>query len=46
MQQVRVRVSGPVFGKSEYLFDSGRGEWMPLSMKIARLPCPRTQTPC
>jgi hypothetical protein len=30
MQQVRVRVSGPVFGKFEYLFDSGRGEWMPL----------------
>jgi hypothetical protein len=30
MQQVRVRVTGPVFGKFEYLFDRGRVEWMPL----------------
>jgi HKD family nuclease len=30
MQQVRVRVRGPVFGKFEYLFDRGRIDWMPL----------------
>jgi hypothetical protein len=29
-QQVRVRVSGRLRGKFEYLFDRGRVEWMPL----------------
>ena len=30
MQQVRVRVTGSVFGNFEYLFDRGRIEWIPL----------------
>jgi HKD family nuclease len=30
MEQVRVKVSGPVFGKFDYLFDRGRIDWMPL----------------
>ena len=30
MEQVRVKVSGPVFGKFEYLFDRGRVDWIPL----------------
>jgi HKD family nuclease len=30
MEQVRVKVTGPVFGKFEYLFDRGRVDWMPL----------------
>jgi hypothetical protein len=30
MEQVRVTVSGPVFGNFDYLFDRGRGEWLPV----------------
>ena len=30
MEQVRVKVVGPVFGAFEYLFDRGRIDWMPL----------------
>ena len=30
MEQVRVTVSGPVFGNFNYLFDRGRGEWLPV----------------
>jgi hypothetical protein len=29
-EQVRVTVSGPVFGKFDYLFNRGRGEWLPV----------------
>lgn len=30
MQQVRVKVAGPVFGNFVYLFDRGRTDWVPI----------------
>jgi HKD family nuclease len=30
MEQVRVKVVGPVYGKFEYLFERGRVDWIPL----------------
>jgi len=30
MEQVRVKVTGPVYGKFKYLFDRGRCDWIPL----------------
>jgi HKD family nuclease len=40
MEQVRVKVSGPVFGKFEYLFDRGRIDWMPLFEEEAPIVAP------
>lgn len=37
MEQVRVTVSGPVFGNFDYLFDRGRGEWLPVFDDETRL---------
>jgi hypothetical protein len=46
MQQVRVRVTGPVFGNFEYLFDRGRIDWMPLfdDHAIVEVPAPTRST--
>ncbi len=37
MEQVRVTVSGPVYGNFDYLFDRGLGEWLPVFDDEAQL---------